>query len=309
MRYIIMISLCLLVAGNALAQSSCCSISKKKAGEKAGGSLTAPGAEHTHEAHGSSPHASATAHFAGFASDADFTAGHEEPLAYTHQTTDGREIGFNTPDGKKARAFVYMAPGNSNKYLLVIHEWWGLNDHIKREAERYFKELKGVNVMALDLYDGKVASTREEAQQYVQAVDEERARSIIKGALNLAGKDAEIATIGWCFGGGWSLQAAILAGDQAEACVIYYGMPEQDVQRLKQLDCEVLGIFASQDGHITPQVVEQFKENMKKADKELEVKMYDAKHAFANPSNPSFDKTAAEDAFKLSIAFLKEQLD
>ena len=104
------------------------------------------------------------------------------------------------------------------------------------------------------------------------------------------------------------MQAALLAGDRAEACVIYYGMPEQDVQKLKKLDCEVLGIFAKQDGHITPEVVETFKMNMEKADKELEVIMYDAKHAFANPSNPAFDKSAAQDAYKRTIAFLKNHL-
>ncbi|AHM61486.1 dienelactone hydrolase-like enzyme [Flammeovirgaceae bacterium 311] len=309
MHYIFMISLCLFLVSSVQAQHSCCSITNKKGNEAAAGSHAGHGIEQAQAEHHTSSHTSATAHFAGFASDADFTSGHDEPLAYTHQTTNGKEISYPTPDGQTSRAFAYMAPKASNKYLLVIHEWWGLNDHIKREAERYFKELGSVNVLALDLYDGKVAGTREEAQQYVQAVNEERVRAIIQGALNLAGKEAEIATIGWCFGGGWSLQAAIQAGNQAQACVIYYGMPEQDVQRLKQLDCEVLGIFASQDGHITPAVVEDFKMNMEKADKELEVKMYDAKHAFANPSNPAFNKSAADNAFKLSTAFLKKQLN
>ena len=285
--------------GTAWAQQSCCSVINKKAMQHS---------SHSHGEAETTKDASATVQFANLASDEEFRDLHEEPLAYTHQTSNGKEISYSTPDGQSAKAFAYMAPKKSNKYLLVIHEWWGLNDHIKREAERYFKELGNVNVLALDLYDGKVATTREEAQQYVQAVDSERAKAIIQGALNMAGKDAEIGTIGWCFGGGWSLQAAILAGDRAEACVIYYGMPEQDVQQLKKLDCEVLGIFASQDGHITPQVVEEFKMNMEKADKELEVKMYDAKHAFANPSNPAFNKSAAENAYKLSIAFLKDEL-
>lgn len=305
MRFYLTIGFILLIVGAAWAQHSCCSISKKDGKahiSKQDGAHTAALSPESAE------DASATEQFANFADDAIFTAGHEEPLAYTHQTSNGKEISYPTPDGQTAKAFAYMAPKNTNKYLLVIHEWWGLNDHIKREAERYFKELDSVNVLALDLYDGKVAATREEAQKYVQSVDEDRVKAIIEGALNLAGKDAEIGTIGWCFGGSWSLQAALLAGDKAEACVIYYGMPEQDVQKLESLDCEVLGIFAKQDGHITPEVVEAFKANMEKADKALEVKMYNAKHAFANPSNPAFDKSAAQDAYMRSIAFLKNHL-
>ena len=285
------------------AQHSCCTSAKKPAKE-AGEKHCAGEKEVSTIQTGQT---SVTNQFASLAGDASFAAGHEEPLAYTHQTTTGKEISYPTPDGQTARAFAYMTAKKSSKYLLVFHEWWGLNDHIKRQAERYYKEL-GVNVLALDLYDGKIASTREEAQQYVRNVDEARAKAIIEGALTLAGKDAKIATLGWCFGGGWSLQAAILAGKQAEACVVYYGMPEQDVQKLQKLQCEVLGIFASKDGHITPAVVETFKENMEKADKELDVRMYDAQHAFANPSNPAYDKGAAESAHKVTLNFLKKHL-
>lgn len=302
MRYLLTLGLILLLIGTGQAQHSCCKKPQEK--QASANSHCSPAAAAPAE---NAATLSATAQFAGFVSDASFRGMHEEPLAYTHQTATGKEITFPTPDGKTARAFAYMTQKRSNKYLLVIHEWWGLNDHIKRQAERYYKEL-GVNVVALDLYDGKVASTREEAQQYTQGLDEERAKAIIQGALNMTGKEAKIGTLGWCFGGGWSLQAAILAGEQAEACVIYYGMPEQDVQKLRKLDCDVLRIFAKQDGRITPQVVEAFKENMEKADKELEVRMYDAQHAFANPSNPSYDKVAAENAHRLILNFLKDHL-
>jgi carboxymethylenebutenolidase len=252
---------------------------------------------------------SAPAQFASLADNAAFVKEHKVPGSYTHVSQAGEWISYPTADGKEAKAYLYKSREESKKYLLVVHEWWGLNDYIRREAERYFQELGDVNVLALDLYDGKIARTQEEARQYVQAVDNKRAVAIIEGALAYAGEDAEIGTLGWCFGGSWSLQAALLAGDKAEACVIYYGMPEQEVARLKTLDCPVLGIFAEQDGHITPQVVEEFRQHMEEADKELEVKMYDAVHAFANPSNPDYDKTAAEDAYRLSIGFLKEQLD
>lgn len=253
--------------------------------------------------------ASATAQFASLGQDVAFVSEHAEPGTYRHTSEAGKWIELPVTGGEAARAYAFMAEEETEEYLFVIHEWWGLNDYIQREAEKYYNALDKVNVIALDLYDGKVATTREEAQQYMQAVDESRARGIIEAALQFAGDDADIGTIGWCFGGGWSLQTAIMAGDRADACIMYYGMPEQDVEMLKKLDCPVLGIFAEQDGWISPEVVSTFEENMEKADKKLTVKMYDAVHAFANPSNPDYDKEAAEDAYQLSVEFLQDELD
>jgi carboxymethylenebutenolidase len=137
---------------------------------------------------------------------------------------------------------------------------------------------------------------------------EERIRAIIKGALDYAGSKAKVGTIGWCFGGGWSLQTALMAGKQTSACVMYYGMPETDVEKLKTINGPVLGIFAKKDGWINPEKVKEFEANMKLASKKLTLKMYDADHAFANPSNPKFDKEAAADAHKVAVAFLKKNL-
>lgn len=251
--------------------------------------------------------ASNTEQFAALASDPDFRAKHDL-VAYTHTNAAGEDITFPTPDGQQASAYYLPAKGNSKKYLFVIHEWWGLNDQIKREAEKLSKDLGQVNVMALDLYDGQVATSPQQAQQYMQAVSSDRAKAIIEGAIQKAGADAEIATIGWCFGGGWSLQATILAGKQATGCVMYYGMPVQEMAEIKKIDADVLGIFAEYDGHITPEVVEKFEQNMKEANKEITVHMYEAEHAFANPSGSSYDEDAARDAYDKTLAFLKEHL-
>ncbi|MHC2993220.1 dienelactone hydrolase [Pontibacter sp. HJ8] len=250
-----------------------------------------------------------TTQFAMLASNKSFAEKHENPLPFTLQNKAGKKITYKTPDGKTATAYEIKAAKQTDDYLFVIHEWWGLNDYIMQEAERLSREVGNVNVIALDLYDGKVAKEREQAMQYVQAVDNERAKSIIKGAITYAGPEADIATIGWCFGGGWSLQAALLAGDKAEAAVMYYGMPERDVARLKQLEAPVLGIFAEQDESITPEIVRDFEAKMNEAGKDVTIKMYDAVHAFANPSNPKYDKAAAEDAHKLAVAFIREHLD
>ena len=245
--------------------------------------------------------------FASLANDSIFRAKHDL-VAYTHENARGEKITFATPDGQEGTAYYLEAKEESNQYLFVIHEWWGLNDHIKREAENLHKDLDNVHVMALDVYDGKIATNRQQAQQYMQSVSTDRAKAIINGAIQHAGKDAEIATIGWCFGGGWSLQSTILADEQAIGCVMYYGMPVQEMAQINKIETDVLGIFAEHDGYITPEVVEEFEEKMKEADKNITVHMYEADHGFANPSGARYDEDAARDAYDKMLAFLKERL-
>lgn len=244
---------------------------------------------------------------AQFATDSSFQAAHDSPKEIAFQAK-GEMIQFDTPDGKKGSAYALKTAQPSSKYLFVIQEWWGLNDHIKQTAEILFDSLTNVNVLALDMYDGKVATNPEDAGKYMQSTSQERGQAIVNGALNLAGKDAQIGTIGWCFGGGWSLQSAILAGDRAKACVMYYGMPVENAKELAPLKAPVLGIFAKKDAWISPEVVGKFEALAKATGKKLTVHQFDADHAFANPSNPNFDQKAADAANDLALAFLKEHM-
>lgn len=255
----------------------------------------------------SEPMASATENFAMFVDDKSFVNKHEEPLAFRFEGS-GQKVTFKTPDGKEGAGWEIKAKKKTKNYVFVIHEWWGLNDYVKQESENIFNALGNVNIIALDLYDGQVATTREDAGKYMQSVKSERAAAIIKGAMEYVGKKAKIGTVGWCFGGGWSLQASLLLGKQAKACVIYYGMPEKDVEKLKTLQTDVLGIFAAQEQWISPKVVAEFEENMKKAGKKTTIKNFDADHAFANPSNPKYSKQYADEAMAMTISFFKERL-
>ncbi len=254
-------------------------------------------------------HTSSTEKFALFASNKDFNKEHQFPRPYIHVSQEGGKIiSFKTPDGQEGKGYLLESKTKTKNWIFVFQEWWGLNDHIKRESETLFKELGNVNVLALDMYDGKVSAERETAARYMQEFKQERGDAIVKGALTYAGKDAKVGTIGWCFGGGQSLQAAITVGDQAAACVIYYGMPIDDVDKLKLLKADVLGIFASREKYISPEVVEKFEANMKAADKKLIVRNYDAEHGFANPSNTIFDKASTEDAYKNTLEFFRAKL-
>lgn len=248
----------------------------------------------------------ATEAFKQFTHDPAFMAAHEDPIVLAVEPQAGKKVSWPTPDGELGYGYEIEGNADSKKFLFVIHEWYGLNAHIKQEAEKLSAALGAeVRVIALDLYDKKVADNRDDARTYMNGVTKERAEAIIQGAINYAGEDAQIATIGWCFGGGWSMQSSLLAGTQAAGCVIYYGMPEGDVSRLENLRTDVLGIFATQDGWITPKVVSDFEGNMKKAGKNLTVHAYDAAHGFANPSNPKFDKDARAAAWRHTVAFLE----
>jgi carboxymethylenebutenolidase len=245
--------------------------------------------------------------FAMFANDPAFVAGHAEPLPFPDPSDiQGTNITFACNDGKDGRGFL-IRHGDSSKILFVFHEWWGLNDWVKHEAIKLSNDL-GVTVCALDLYDGKVATTREEAMQYVQAVQRLRALSIIEGAYNFFGTDMQYATIGWCFGGTWSMQAAIAGTNRhVVGCVIYYGMPESDPEVIKRLNAPVLGIFAKKDKNITEEIVLKAKKAFQKADKPFMVHFYNADHGFANPSNPNYDSKDTKDAYKRTLAFLNKQ--
>jgi carboxymethylenebutenolidase len=245
--------------------------------------------------------------YARNASDKAFTMSHDEPVPFTYVSERGKDIMYKTADGTEAHAWESKAVKPTDKWLFVIHEWWGLNDHIKQTAEKLGDEL-GVNVIALDLYDNKVAATREDAAKAMQSVTKERSLAIINGAFAYAGPKARVFTIGWCFGGGWSLQTALAGGKQSAGCVMYYGQPEKDVDRLKTLNCDVIGFFGNLDQWPSPQMVDDFVKDMEKAGKKLEVHRYEATHAFANPSNPNYNKEATEDSWKRTVAFFRARM-
>lgn len=245
----------------------------------------------------------ATAEFASFASDQAFRNAHPAPQAVALEH-GGEFVEFPVEGGANGRGFLIKSHSNTNKYLLLFHEWWGLNNIICNEAAMWSHEL-GINVLAVDLYDGKLATTADEAGKLMQACDATRAASIVKGAAKFAGDDADFRTMGWCFGGGWSLQASLLLGDKAKACVMYYGMPEKDVEKLKTLQTDVLMIHARQDKWINDDVVAAFKTDMESAEKTLTVEAYDADHAFANPSSPRYNQEAAKAARAVVKGYLK----
>ncbi|MEN9950565.1 MAG: hypothetical protein RLY85_1317 [Bacteroidota bacterium] len=239
------------------------------------------------------------------ASTPAFASMHIAPLPFKAQELKGKMIKFDVSDGVQANAY-YLAPKQkSKKWLIVIQEWWGLNDQIKQEADKYFSDLKDMNVLAVDMYDGKVAATPDSAMKYSRGADPVRMTNIIRGAIQQAGADAAIYSVGWCFGGMWSLQTAILGGPKVKGTIMFYGRPEADLEKLRGIQADVIGFFGNLDKSPSPEMVTAFEKNMADLGKNLATHKYEAGHGFANPSNPKFSPEATADSYTKAIAFLK----
>lgn len=239
-----------------------------------------------------------------FALDPAFQALHPAPLPLDYDEM-GKTTTFKTADGPDGQAYFIPAKGKSKKWLFVYQEWWGLNDYIRRQADIFYQDLNGeVNVLAIDMYDGRSTTDPKEAGKIMSETKEERLTSIVQGATAFAGKKAKIANVGWCFGGSWSLKSALIGGKKTIGSVMYYGMPVKDVEKLKTLNCDVLGLFATEE-RISKQVIEEFAANMKTAGKKLEYKIFAGAHGFANPSNPKHDEALAKEAYGMALAYLK----
>jgi carboxymethylenebutenolidase len=192
--------------------------------------------------------------------------------------------------------------------IVVIHEWWGLNDNIKHWSDRL--ATAGYAALAVDLYGGVVATTPDEAMKAMKAVDQQKALTTLKAAVDFLATDPRItattkAVIGWCFGGGYSLQTALNVPG-LDGVVMYYGQLETDPQKLAAIKGRLLGIFGNRDKGIPPEKVAEFDAALKQAGVRHEIHQYDAEHAFANPSNPKYDEKSAADAWTHVLAFLDE---
>jgi carboxymethylenebutenolidase len=241
--------------------------------------------------------------------NASFKASHEPPVPFSYAAEKGSMMKVPTKGGADANVFYVPADVKTDNVLIVVHEWWGLNDYIKREAEDWQKRLKGqVAVYAIDLYDGQVAADPETAGKLMSQLNAKRADAIISGVLQKIGKGKKIATIGWCMGGSWSFRASVLAGSEASACVMYYGFPEKEKAKIKPLRTDVLYIYGNQDAYIKQPDIDAFEKEVKSGGHKFELHSFDAVHAFANPSNPKYNKAAASEAQGLTLKFLMQQL-
>ncbi len=219
-------------------------------------------------------------------------------------------------EGERNNLVGYLAmPQDATEPLpgiIVIHEWWGLNDNIKAMTRRLAGE--GYVALAVDLYGGKTAETPEAAQALMTDLvnEPDAARKNLAQAYDYLEKYAfapRIASIGWCLGGGWSLQTALLYPDTLDAMVMYYGQVLTDRSRLATLEMPILGFFGREDKSIPVAQVQAFRGTLMDLGKNVEVLLVPgADHAFANPSGGNYNEKAADEAWATTLAFLERHL-
>jgi len=223
-----------------------------------------------------------------------------------------KDVTYKSGD-ETVKGIIYTPTGKGPfPGIIAIHEWWGLNDWVKEQASKLADQ--GYVALALDLYRGKVATTPEEAHEIMRGVPEDRAKRDLQAAYDYLAsqpnvKKDRIGAIGWCMGGGYSLDVALLEPNLA-ADVINYGSLVTDPSEVKKINAPILGLFGAQDRGITPDDVKAFESEMKKQGKKIEVTIYpDAGHAFENPNNKDgYRPKDAQDAWNKTVAFLESTL-
>src|ERR1700751_2969374 len=233
-------------------------------------------------------------------------------LTITAFAADNKTVSYKSGD-ETVQGMLYTPSGKGPfPALIVIHEWWGLNDWVKEQASKLSDQ--GYVTLALDLYRGKVATTPALAHEIMRGVPEDRAKRDLHAAFEYLAsqphvKKDRIGAIGWCMGGGYSLDVALQEPTLA-ADVINYGHLATDPAAIQKIHAAIMGNFGAQDKGITPEDVKKFGEVLNQMGKKIEIKIYDdAGHDFENPNNKDGYRAAdAADAWKRITDFLATTL-
>ena len=233
-------------------------------------------------------------------------------IALSAFAVDPDEVTYRSGD-ETVKALLYLPRGTGPfPALVVIHEWWGLNDWVKEQASNLADH--GYAALAIDLYRGQVATTPDQAHEIMRGVPEDRAnRDLLAATAYLRSLKAvnpkRVGAIGWCMGGGYALDLAVL-DPHLKVAVINYGHLASEHSTLRRIHATILGIFGGQDRGIPLSDVRKFEKQMEAMDKFVQIQIYpDAGHAFENPNNK--DGYRADDtakAQKITMDFLARNL-
>ncbi|HWZ84423.1 MAG TPA: dienelactone hydrolase family protein [Terriglobales bacterium] len=233
-------------------------------------------------------------------------------LSISALAADGKSVSYKSGDETVTGTLYTPAGKGPFPALIVIHEWWGLNDWVKEQASTLADQ--GYVALAVDLYRGKVADNSDLAHELMRGVSEDRSARDLGAAFDylaaqLNVKKDRIGSIGWCMGGGYSLKVALLEPTLA-ATVINYGSLVSDPAELKKINAPILGLFGGQDRGITPEDVKKFGEALEKLGKKAQVHIYpNAGHGFENPNNKQgYRAEDTADARKRTMNFLADTL-
>jgi carboxymethylenebutenolidase len=220
----------------------------------------------------------------------------------------GELIQIKRPDGKTCPGYLAKpAKGDKAPGVVVIQEWWGMNDQIKKTADRFAQA--GYRALVPDLYRGKVATADDEAQHLMTGLNwGDAGTQDVRGAAQFLKTGGKVAVLGFCMGGALTIIAAVKV-PEVDAAICFYGVPPQAAADPAQIRVPFQGHFANSDDWVTPAVVNTLEATLKKTKIKSEIYRYDAQHAFFNESRPGvYDAGAAKLAWERSQAFLKTHL-
>lgn len=219
-----------------------------------------------------------------------------------------QQITFQRPDGQSCAGY-YAEPsqGSTAPGIVVIQEWWGLNDQIRRVADQLAEQ--GYRVLVPDLYQGHVTVEAAEAQHYMEGLDfGDAATQNIRGAVqHLKQHSPKVAVMGYCMGGALTVLSAVYV-PEADAAVCWYGVPPAEAADTSTITIPFQGHFAQQDEYFAPDQVKQLENSLQAGGVSYELYWYDAHHAFANETGTSYDPASAQLGWERSLAFLSQAI-
>ena len=218
----------------------------------------------------------------------------------------GAMIDFARPDGGRTKGYL-AAAGQGRPGIVVIQEWWGLNDQICGVADRFARA--GYNALAPDLYQGRVTTVPDEANHLMEGLDFAGAthQDLRGAAQHLRAQSGRVAAIGFCMGGALTIAAAVHVPEVA-AAVCFYGIPPKDFADPARIRVPFQGHFANRDDWCTPAAVDALERALQAAGARAEIYRYDAAHAFANERSAAYDVGCANLAWDRMSAFLSADI-
>ncbi|MEM7126056.1 MAG: dienelactone hydrolase family protein [Chloroflexota bacterium] len=220
-------------------------------------------------------------------------------------------IEYPDKDGEMLMGYLARPEGDeSAPAIIVIQEWWGLNDHILDVTNRFAQE--GFVALCPDLYKGVVASEPDEARKLVMELDMPEAVSEIQQAIAfLLAQDYvagdKLSVTGYCMGGGLALQVA-LVDENLVAAIPWYGRPLAPEQTA-DVKAPVLGLYGAEDGGIPVEAVRAMEDGLNAAGIENEIVIYEgAPHAFFNDTRASYNAEAAADAWPRALEWIRSRM-
>jgi carboxymethylenebutenolidase len=218
----------------------------------------------------------------------------------------GSMIDFARPDGNRTKGYLATA-GQDRPGIVIIQEWWGLNDQICGVADRFARA--GYTALAPDLYKGRLTAKVDEANHLMSSLDfADATHQDLRGAAqHLKGISGKVAVMGFCMGGALTIAAAVHIPDLA-AAVPFYGIPPKEFADPANIHIPLQGHFANRDDWCTPAAVDELDGALARSGTPYEIHRYEAAHAFFNERSAAYDLASAEEAWNRMLLFLKRTL-